>query len=55
MDGKIYAQVHHVSKSGMSRKIAFYYVNKDKRIINISEDINALSNYGKYDFPCVKV
>jgi len=55
MDGKVYAQVQHVSRSGMSRKIAFYYVNKDKRIINISEDIHGLNWYWKYEYPCITV
>lgn len=29
-DGKIYAQIMSVSKSGMSRKICFYYVKNDR-------------------------
>ena len=55
MDGKIYAQVQHVAKSGMSRCIAFYYVNKDKKIQNISQEIHELNRYGKYKDSCIVV
>ena len=43
LDGKIYAQVQHVARSGMNRSIAFYIVTKDKKILNVSEEIQGLN------------
>ncbi len=46
LKGKIWAKVESVSKSGMTRQIAFYMVEKGE-IMNVSDFINWLTEYKK--------
>lgn len=46
LDGNIYAKIERVSRSGMSRKIAFYMVENDG-IINVSDFIGWLTGWTK--------